>query len=47
MANTIEKFKDQCIIEYYCRNNESLPDPKTIECDDGEWDPNVAPTCKM
>ena len=46
LTNSVEKFKDQCVVDYYCRNNQSLPNPKTIKCDDGKWDPNVAPTCK-
>ena len=46
LTDTMEKFKHQCIVEYYCRNNQSLPVPKTIRCENGYWYPAETPKCK-
>ena len=47
LSTSVERFQDQCFVEYYCRNNQSVPDPRTIKCVDGNWENNSeAPTCK-
>ena len=43
---TSQRFKDQCEVNYFCKNNQSEPNPKKIKCVNGAWDPVVAPTCK-
>ena len=47
LTDKVEKFKDQCVVEYHCKNNQSLPKPRIISCENGYWNPSETPACKI